>query len=122
MPINGSIMGAIVLMVLLALVAVVVGAVVSVFANNEFQVVQFIPIIVIPQIFFSGLIPVDTLPLHLDKLAFLTPVYYACSGLELVMVRGGSFTDILPYCGALVAFIVVLFLLNVQLLRKYISI
>ncbi len=119
MVISGSIFAVVVIMTLLAFVALALGAVVSVFANNEFQVVQFIPIIIVPQIFFSGLIPVDTLPYHLDKLAFLMPVYYACTGLKDVMIKGASLEDILPVCGILVGFIVVLFGLNILLLKRY---
>jgi len=119
MVISGSILAVVVIMTLLAFVALALGAVVSVFANNEFQVVQFIPVIIVPQIFFSGLIPIDTLPYHLDKLAFLMPVYYACQGLKDVMIKGASLSDVLPVCGILLAFIFVLFGLNILLLKRY---
>ena len=39
---------AMLLMILLSFAAVSLGALVSIFANNEFQVMQFIPIIIIP--------------------------------------------------------------------------
>lgn len=118
----GSLIAVITIMVLLSLVAIALGAVVSVFSNNEFQIVQFIPIIIVPQIFFSGIIPVDTLPYNLDKLSFIMPVYYACSGLNDVIVKGYNLTQVLPYCLALITFILVLFVINVLLLRKYRSI
>ena len=44
---------------LLALVALTLGIFISTFANSEFQMIQFIPLIVVPQIFFAGLVPVD---------------------------------------------------------------
>lgn len=115
----GSLSAVIIIMALLSLVAIALGAVVSVFSNNEFQIIQFIPIIIVPQIFFSGLIPVDTLPYNLDKLSFIMPVYYACSGLNDVIVKGYNLVQVLPYCGALFAFLVLLFIINVLLLRKY---
>jgi ABC-2 type transport system permease protein len=59
-------------MILMAFSAVSVGALVSIFANNELQLVQFIPVIIIPQIFFSGLIPIDTIPFGLGNLCYLT--------------------------------------------------
>jgi len=76
----------ILIMILLAFTAVSTGTLISIFANNEFQVVQFIPIIIIPQIFFSGLIPIDTLPFHLEILSYIMPVYYGCTALHNVMV------------------------------------
>jgi len=119
MAIAGSLIALIMIMTLLSFVALAMGAIVSVFANNEFQVVQFIPIVIVPQIFFSGLIPIDTLPFHLDKLAYLMPVYYACEGLKKVMVEGAGILDVLPIMGILTLMILLLFMLNVRLLRKY---
>lgn len=115
----GSLLTVILIMVLLSLVAVALGAVVSVFSNNEFQIMQFIPIIIVPQIFFSGLIPIDTLPYNLDKLSYVMPVFYACSGLNDVIIKGYNVIQVLPYCLALVSFIFVLFIINVLLLKKY---
>lgn len=117
--IEGSMMALIVIMTLLSFVAVAMGAIVSVFANNEFQVVQFIPIVIVPQIFFSGIISIDALPFHLDKLAYLMPVYYACTGLKKVMVEGAGLLDVLPTIAILSGMIILLFLINVRLLRKY---
>ncbi|MEG1556632.1 MAG: ABC transporter permease, partial [Bacteroidales bacterium] len=73
-PLAGSLWLCILVMVLLAFTAVATGALVSIFANSEFQVVQFIPIVVIPQVFFTGLIPLETIPYGLGKLCYLMPV------------------------------------------------
>ena len=115
----GPLGGVVLIMVLLSFVAVSLGAVVSVFANNEFQVVQFIPVVIVPQIFFSGLIPVDTLPYGLNKLAYIMPVYYASSSLNEIMVKGSDVLGVLPYCIYLLVFILVLYIGNVVLLKKY---
>lgn len=119
MDFAGPVILAVLLMVLLAFTAVSLGAFVSIFANNEFQVMQFIPVVVIPQIFFSGLIPIDTFPSGLGKLAYIMPVYYGCTGLENVMVRGFGFEEIQKYIYMLLAFILILFLMNVVALKKY---
>jgi len=119
MNFEGSVFLAVLLMVLIAFCAVSTGAFVSIFSSSEFQVMQFIPVIVIPQIFFSGLIPIDTFPYGLGKLAFIMPVYYGCTGLENVMVRGCGFWQIQLYIYALLAFIAFLFLLNIIALKKY---
>lgn len=52
MEFAGSVFLAMLTMTLLAFTAVSMGALVSIFSNSEFQVMQFIPIVIIPQIFF----------------------------------------------------------------------
>ena len=116
---NGSVMLAIVIMILLAFSAVATGTFVSIFANSEFQVVQFIPIIIIPQIFFSGMIPVDTLPYHLGLLSYIMPVYYGCAALKDVLLRGSGIDVIWPYLTVLVGFILALSVINTLALKKY---
>lgn len=119
LSILGSFWAVILIMVLLSLVAVATGALVSLFADNEFRVVQFTLIAIVPQVFFSGIIPVDTLPYHLDKLAYFMPVYYACGALNEVMVKGAGFSELLFYYNGLLLFVLILFLMNVLLLKKY---
>jgi ABC-2 type transport system permease protein len=116
---EGSLLLAVLIMILLAFTAVAVGTLVSIFANSEFQVVQFIPVIIIPQIFFSGIMPVDTFPYGLGKLAFIMPVYYGCAALKEVLKRGAGINDILFYLGILALFIIVLSVINTLALKKY---
>lgn len=116
---QGSIFYAILIMILLAFSAVSMGAFVSIFANSEFQVIQFIPIVIIPQIFYSGLLSLNGLPFHLDKLAYIMPIYYGCTGLKKVLINGQGIADIGVYIGLLVAFIFVFFILNIISLKKY---
>lgn len=115
----GSVVLSIIIMILLSFTAVSLGALVSIFANSEFQVMQFIPIIIIPQIFFSGLISIDTFPFGLGKLAYVMPVYYGCAGLENILVRGAGIDKIWSYILMLLIFIFVLVVINTEALRKY---
>lgn len=115
----GSVLLTILLMCLLSFSAVSAGALVSIFANNEFQVMQFIPIAVIPQIFFSGLLSTDTLPYGLGKLAYLMPVYYGCEGLKSVMVMGMGIRETAGYMGMLLFIILLLSTLNILALKRY---
>ncbi len=115
----GSVLLAILLMSLLSFSAVSAGALVSIFANNEFQVMQFIPIVVIPQIFFSGLLSIDTLPYGLGNLAYLMPVYYGCAGLKNVMVMGMGIKETAGYMGMLLIIIGILSMLNIFALKRY---
>lgn len=119
MTITGSVLAAGFIMILLSMSAVCIGAFCSIFANNEFQIMQFIPLIVIPQIFFSGLISLDTLPYHLGVLAKIMPVYYACNALKTVTIKGAGLQDVLPDVFALLIFIGLFFVLNIFALKKY---
>ena len=56
----GSLTYVILINILLAIAALVMGIFISTFANSEFQMVQFIPI-VIPQVFFSGIFPLENM-------------------------------------------------------------
>ena len=116
---RGPLPAAMLVMILLSLAAVAMGALVSSFAGNEFQVVQTIPIIIVPQIFFTGLIPIDTLPYGLGNLAYIMPVYYGCTGLKSVLIRGAGIEGIIGSLAALVGFVIVLFLANTLVLKKY---
>lgn len=119
MEFAGSVFLAMLTMTLLAFTAVSMGALVSIFSNSEFQVMQFIPIVIIPQIFFSGIISIDTLPFGLGKLAYMMPVYYGCTALEQVLIRGAGFRDIAADLLILLVFIAALFALNTVALKKY---
>jgi len=119
MQFEGPVWLAMLIMVLLAFTAVSLGAFVSIFANNEFQVMQFIPLVIVPQMFFSGLITIDTLPYGLGNISYLMPIYYGCSGLEKVMIKGFGFDGIWKELCMLMVFILVLFALNVLALKKY---
>ncbi|HEY7983931.1 MAG TPA: ABC transporter permease [Ktedonobacterales bacterium] len=77
----------------------------SAFARNELQVVQFIPLLLVPQILLGGLFfPVATLPPVLKQIAMVLPVTYANYALKDVMLKGFGLGDIWPDLAALVAF------------------
>ncbi|MDP4120515.1 MAG: ABC transporter permease [Bacillota bacterium] len=116
---EGNALWVILVMVLMAISAVVFGAMISIFSHSEFQVVQFIPIVLVPQIFFSGLIPLDTIPYYLGNLCYITPVYYGCTAIKRVMVEGGGFCDIWMFIVALLAYTFILCVLNTLALKKY---
>ena len=118
-PVAGSIGLCLLVMLLLGICAVELGALVSIFANGEFQVAQFIPVIIIPQIFFTGIIPLDMIPYGLGNLCYLMPMYYGAAPLKCIMQQGAGFMDILPWLGGLLLFIVLLFVINTLSLKKY---
>ncbi|MDF2511165.1 MAG: transporter permease [Herbinix sp.] len=119
MSIQGSLLAAGCVMILLSMTAVCMGAFCSIYANNEFQMMQFIPMIVIPQIFFSGLISLDTIPYHLGVLAKVMPVYYACDALKAIIIKGATLSEVVMELLALLIFIGLFFILNIFALKKY---
>jgi ABC-2 type transport system permease protein len=118
-PCVGNVFWVVLMMLLLAVSAVAFGELISIFSNTEFQVVQMIPVAIIPQIFFTGLIPLDTIPLHLGNLCYIMPVYYGCAAIKEVMNIGSGLAEIWPFILALLIFILALSALNTMALKKY---
>ncbi len=82
------------LVIVLALFGIALGLFLSAFARNEFQAVQFLPAVVLPQILLGGLfVPVDRLPQGLEGVARALPLTYAFEALERVMRRGLGLGD-----------------------------
>ncbi|MCT0161564.1 ABC transporter permease [Lactiplantibacillus pentosus] len=104
---------------LLALVALTLGIFISTFANSEFQMIQFIPLVVVPQIFFAGLIPVDGMANWLQVIAHIMPLYYGADALTAVATKGAGFADIGLDLVVLVGFMVVLTMLNIVGMKRY---
>jgi ABC-2 type transport system permease protein len=75
--------------------AVTLGIFTSTFARNEFQMVQFIPLIIVPQIFLCGVIwPVEQMPNYLQWLSVVLPLTYAVEGLRDIMLHGKDLADV----------------------------
>ncbi|WP_332634885.1 ABC transporter permease [Halalkalibacter flavus] len=104
---------------LLALCALTLGIFLSSFANNELQMQQFIPIIVIPQVFFSGLFNLETISEWLSWIGPFTPLYYAANALRDIMVRGYGWSEIYPDLLVLTCFSLLFLTLNIFALKKY---
>lgn len=79
---------------LLALGAVNLGIFLSTFARTELQIIQFIPIVVVPQGLLSGvLVPVASLPEPLQAAARVLPLTYAVDGLREVLIKGADISS-----------------------------
>jgi ABC-2 type transport system permease protein len=78
---------------LMAIAAVNLGIFLSMFARSEFQAVQFIPLVVVPQVLLSGIIfPVSSEPRGLQWLSDILPLTYAVNGMRDIMVKGADLT------------------------------
>lgn len=116
---NGSLPVVFVVELLLALMAVNLGIFFSTFARNEFQVVQFIPLVIVTQIFLSGALwPIDEMPGWLQPVAWLMPLTHANYALRDVMIKGFNLVQVGGYVLILAAFTVGLVLLAAQTVRR----
>ena len=98
---------------LLALGAVNLAIFLSTFARTELQIVQFIPIVIVPQGLLGGIFwPIDRLPDVLNWIAHVLPVTYAVDALREVMLKGADLgsatvqTDLLVLAGIAIVFVV----------------
>lgn len=99
--------------------AVNLGIFISAFARNEFQMVQFIPLIIVPQVFLAGLLwPVAQMPDYLQWLSKFLPLTYAVEGLRDIMLGGKSLPDVLFELLVLVGFAIVTSVLAAITLRR----
>jgi len=79
---------------IMALTAVNLGIFLSTFARNEFQAVQFMPMIMFPQALLGGLFwSLESLPWGLRWLSYLMPLTYANRASENVMIKGAGIPD-----------------------------
>lgn len=104
---------------LLSMTALTLGTLLSAFAANELQMIQFIPLIIVPQVFLSGLFPLDTLPLWLQRIGYATPIYYGSEALMNIMIRGKGWNSIALDVYVLIGFSLLFMVLNVLALRKH---
>jgi ABC-2 type transport system permease protein len=107
------------IILLLSMSALTLGTLLSAFANNELQMIQFIPLVVVPQIFFSGLFNLETITDWLSWIGVVTPLYYAANALRDVMVRGLGWDMIYQDLIVLAGFSLLFITLNILALKKY---
>ena len=99
--------------------AVNLGIFISTFARNEFQMVQFIPLIIFPQIFLCGIIwPVEQMPDYLQWLAAILPLTYAVDGLRDIMLAGKNLLDVGFELLVLIGFAIIISILAAITLRR----
>lgn len=121
---NGSVAGIFIAQIAMVLVAVNLGLLLSAFARNEFQAVQFIPLVLLPQLLLSGiLIPIQSLPDLLRPLAWLMPLTYVNEASRAVMVKGAPLTDqvVVRDLGALLLLALVLAFLASRTIRREVA-
>lgn len=116
---NGSIFLIFLICLVTALVALSLEIFLSSFTNSEFQMVQFIPLIIVPQILFSGIFPLESMATWLQGISSIMPLYYTADALNSVMYKGLGFSDIYLNLLILLGFSSIFLFLNMLGLRKY---
>ncbi|HET7478348.1 MAG TPA: ABC transporter permease [Rubrobacteraceae bacterium] len=97
---------------LLAIASVMLGIFVSTFARHEGQVFPFIPLIIFPSVFLSGLLmDIEDLPTWAEWLGHAFPLFYANDVIQEVIKPDGSLGDVWGNLVILAGYGVVLLLL-----------
>ncbi|MBE5106427.1 ABC transporter permease [Bacillus thuringiensis] len=104
---------------MLSLTALTLGTFLSAYANNEFQMIQFIPLVIVPQIFFSGLFPIESMNKWLQMLGKLFPLTYGADAMRQVMIRNQGFSEIALDLTVLLLFSLLFAVGNVFALKKH---
>jgi ABC-2 type transport system permease protein len=121
-PMTGNPLTAFVIILLLGAGATALGAFFSNFAKSEFQVVQFIPIVILPQVVLTGVWwPLQSIPDFIRPVSYLLPLTYSSEALRMVMLKDASLPDVLPDILALGAFFALVFVAATLMLKREIG-
>jgi len=115
----GGLAPALVPMLVTVLLGVTMGIFFSELAKNEFQVIQFIPIVIIPQVLLSGIIfEVDALPTFFRPISAAMPLTYTANILKGMLLKGQGYLELGRDFLALVANLVAFTLLSFLVARR----
>jgi ABC-2 type transport system permease protein len=99
--------GFFVLELLGALTALGIGILLSLFAENEFQALQFVPLVITPQVILGGTFrPVAALPTYLEWPARAMPLTYLIEAMQFVVNDEGAAAEAWVAVAVLVGFAV----------------
>lgn len=119
MKIDGNAGWVVLISVLTAVLGVALGLLCSAFAATEFQAVQFMPVVVIPQILLCGLfVARDQMNGALHAISNVLPLSYAVDGLQQVAGHADPTADLVRDLVVIAAFVVAVLLLASLTLRR----
>lgn len=116
---EGNFIDVVIVIVLLAFTALTLATLLSAFANNEFQMMQFIPLVIVPQVFFSGLFKLETMEPWLQAIGKVMPLTYGAEAIRGIMLRGEGLSGIQMDLYVLLGFSFVFYFLNILALKKH---
>jgi ABC-2 type transport system permease protein len=95
------------------------GIFISTFARHEVQVFPFVPLIILPSVFLSGLlVEVDELPTWADWLGHVFPLFWANDVIQDLIEVGWKFGNVQSSLAVLAGYSVLLLLLASRTLRE----
>jgi ABC-2 type transport system permease protein len=95
------------------------GFILSSNAKNEFQAVQFMPLILFPSILLAGVFwPLEAVPELLRPVSYFIPLTYAVDACRSIMIRGWGLGDVWPQLLVLAIIAAVLLVLSAYSLKK----
>lgn len=104
---------------LLAIVSVMLGIFISTFAKHEAHVFPFIPLIILPSVFLTGLIiKPDGLPLWAQIIGKCLPIHYAVNIIHEIIKPNYTITGIIVDYGILTGYIFALLVLASLTLKE----
>lgn len=102
-----------------ALLGTALGLFVSAFATTEFQAVQFMPALILPQLLLCGIItPRDELPWPLEAISDVLPLSYAVDATKEVMTHSSATSTYWVSLAIVFAFMVASLALGAATLRR----
>jgi ABC-2 type transport system permease protein len=122
-PLGLRVQGPVTLLVVLAMCVALLGAglglLASAFARTEFQVVQFFPLIILPQLLLCGLLVArDRLPSVLHAISSALPLSYAVDGMHHLSRQAGAGGAVTADIAILLAFAAGALVLGAATLRR----
>ncbi len=115
----GSIWYVLLITVLISATALSFGMLLSSFAGSEFQLMQFIPLVIVPQVFFSGLFNLESMSPWISWLSHIMPLAYGADALKSIMIKGEGWSSIAFDVYVLAGFCMVFMSANIIALRKH---
>lgn len=104
--------------IIIATVSLSLGLLLSTFARTEFQLLQFIPVAIVPQFFFSGIFDLSNAPNWIKVISDVMPLTYATNALQNIMIRGYNFQEVSIDILVLIGFTIIFISLNMFVLKR----
>lgn len=102
-----------------AVLGTALGLFVSAFATSEFQAVQFMPAVILPQFLLCGLlVPRDQMPTALSRVSDVLPLSYAVDAMHTVTTRTDATGSALADVGIVAGFALSAVVLGALTLRR----
>jgi ABC-2 type transport system permease protein len=119
LDVQGSVALVVLLAVLDALLGTALGLLLSAFARSEFQAVQFLPAVVLPQVLLCGLFAErEAMAAPLQWLSDAFPLTYAVQGMQRVTASGDITSDLLTDLGVITGGVVLFIALGAATLPR----